>query len=171
MKGNLQASSKPGKGSTFTLTVPLRRSIRNDTPIEHSGQLGTEGLSVLVVEDNAVNQMVIGALLKKLAVSVTLASSGEEALELLQSSDALPDLVLMDCEMPGLDGYETTRLIRGLEQQHSRPALPILALTAHATTEHRERCFGCGMNDHVSKPVTLAQLKEKLLQWAAPDAS
>ncbi|MED5432112.1 MAG: response regulator, partial [Pseudomonadota bacterium] len=55
--------------------------------------------------------MVIGALLKKLAVSVTLASSGEEALEQLQSSDALPDLVLMDCEMPGLDGYETTRLI------------------------------------------------------------
>lgn len=172
MKGNLEANSKKDKGSTFTLTVPLRRSNKNDSPQERSGQYGTEGMNVLVVEDNAVNQMVIGALLKKLSVSVTLASCGEEALELLQNADALPDLVLMDCEMPGLDGYETTRLLRRLEQQRSRPPLPVVALTAHATTEHRERCFACGMNDHVAKPVTLEQLKEKLLEWSAsPDTS
>ena len=168
MQGRLEARSKPAKGSIFTLTVPLQRSEKNENQPERPAQHGTEGLRVLVVEDNAVNQMVIGALLDTLSVEVKLASSGEEALQAISQQQGFADMVLMDCEMPGLDGYQTTRLIRDLESQLGREPLPILALTAHATTEHRERCFACGMNDHISKPVTRSQLKEKLLQWSPP---
>ena len=166
MNGQLQAHSEQGVGSIFTLMIPLQRSAMDTDSNEQTVQLGIESLHVLVVEDNAVNQMVIGALLKKLAVRTTLTSSGQEALALLERSDDLPDIILMDCEMPDLDGYQTTRMIRELEKRQRRQRTPILALTAHASTEHRERCFVSGMDDHVPKPVTLEQLREKLVEWA-----
>lgn len=166
MQGRLEAQSEPGKGSTFTLTIPLQRSAMNQARREPPADQDTESLHVLVVEDNAVNQMVIGALLKKLAIKTTLTSSGAEALALLEDPDRQPDLILMDCEMPNMDGYQTTRLIRELEQREKRDRIPILALTAHASTEHRERCFASGMDDHVSKPVTLDLLRRKLREWA-----
>ena len=168
MEGRLEAHSQPGKGSTFILSIPLKRSVMDHSQAEPKAQQDTANLDVLVVEDNAVNQMVIGALLKQLSVRATLTSSGEEALALLENQQFTPDIILMDCEMPDLDGYQTTRLIRELEERDKRRRIPILALTAHASTEHRERCFVSGMDDHISKPVTLAQLRHKLLEWATP---
>lgn len=165
MQGRLEVRSQLGKGSTFTLQVSLTLSSRQLPAEPGNTQRDTDGLHVMVVEDNAVNQMVIRALLDKLSVKVTLASSGEEALELLSQQQLEPDLVMMDCEMPGLDGYETTRLIRRWEEKQGRTPIPILALTAHASIEHRERCFACGMNDHITKPIPLARLEQKILEW------
>ncbi|MCK0152704.1 ATP-binding protein [Alcanivorax sp. S6407] len=167
MEGRLEAHSEPGKGSTFTLSLPLKRSVMDAT--QHPPVTGQKlaNLQVLVVEDNAVNQMVIGALLKQLSVSATLTSSGAEALEKLQAQSVSPDIILMDCEMPDMDGYQTTALIRQLENRENHPRIPILALTAHASTEHRERCFASGMDDHIAKPVTLDQLRQKLQQWSS----
>lgn len=167
MQGRLEAHSVRGKGSTFSLSIPLQRGVMD--PAENKPQTlqDTASLQVLVVEDNAVNQMVIGALLKQLAINTTLTSSGAEALKLLEEPTFCPDLILMDCEMPDLDGYQTTQLIRDLESREKRRRIPILALTAHASTEHRERCFASGMDDHISKPVTLEQLRQKLLEWTS----
>ena len=90
-----------------------------------------------MVEDKCVNQMVIGALLKQLSVKTTLTSSGLEALALLEDRKLAPDVILMDCEMPDLDGYQTTGLIRELESRENRPRTPVLALTAHASNDTR----------------------------------
>ncbi len=167
MEGRLEVHSEQGHGSTFTLSIPLKRGApqHDDGPGSTPLPSQTNPLHVLVVEDNAVNQMVIGALLKQLSVKTTLTSSGLEALALLEDRKLAPDVILMDCEMPDLDGYQTTGLIRELETRENRPHTPVLALTAHASNEHRERCFASGMDDHISKPVTLDQLRRKLQEW------
>lgn len=170
MGGRVSATSMPEQGSTFSFSVRLTCS-KPPTPQElYPNPQHLSGMRVLVVEDNAVNQMVIWALLKRLGIYARIASSGEETLSLFHSDDINFDLVLMDCEMPGLDGYATTEAIRAWEQQHQRTPIPVIALTAHAMDEHRERCFASGMNDHLGKPVTLKKLMDVLSQWApAPD--
>lgn len=105
---------------------------------------------VLVVEDNELNQLVIQGLLKKAGVQVTIASHGREAVEILARTQAF-DLVLMDIQMPVMDGHEATRHIRhDLQIVH----LPIIGLTAHALSEERQRCLDSGMNDFITKPVS-----------------
>ena len=115
---------------------------------------------VLLVEDNPVNQMVAKGMLHKLGCQVLLAQHGGEALELLENMR--PDLVLMDCNMPVLDGYETTRRIR---QQAHWQSLPIIALTANALSDERERCRAAGMNDYLAKPFRKEELAALLDQW------
>jgi two-component system, sensor histidine kinase SagS len=115
---------------------------------------------VLLVEDNPVNQLVAKGMLHKLGCDVQLANHGGEALELLEQQ--LPDLVLMDCNMPVLDGYETTRRIR-LHPEWCD--LPIIALTANALSDERERCRAAGMNDYLAKPFRKEELAALLSQW------
>lgn len=117
---------------------------------------GFAGKRVLVAEDNPINQRVVGALLERLGIRVSLAADGSEALE-LESSGA-HDLILMDCQMPVLDGYGATRAIRGRERQLGLPAVPILALTAHALEGERERCLEAGMDGYLTKPIRPAEL-------------
>jgi CheY-like chemotaxis protein len=118
------------------------------------------------VEDNAVNQIVARRLAEQLGCAVTVAASGEEAL-LLAARERF-DLVLMDCQMPGLDGYETTREIRRLEA--GKQPTPIIALTASVLAGEREKCLAHGMNDFLSKPLTRSALAEMLARWL-PGAS
>ncbi len=125
---------------------------------------------VLVAEDNSVNQMVIVGMLKKLGVQYTLATNGEIALQKLQDDSAQFDLVLMDCEMPLLDGYTTAQRFREFERQHHLPHTPIIALTAHVLQEHQVKTQQAGMDDHIGKPLEFNTLKEKLVQYLA-DAS
>lgn len=127
------------------------------------------GKCVLVVEDNSVNQMVIAGMLKKLGVNYTIAANGEIALQQLQRENASFDLVLMDCEMPLLDGYATAQRYREYERQRHLPRLPIIALTAHVLQEHQIRTQQAGMDDHIGKPLEFTTLKEKLLERLAPD--
>jgi len=122
---------------------------------------------VLVVEDNHVNQLVIANMLKSLGLEVETASNGVIALECMHQRDY--DLILMDCQMPEMDGYQATARIRQL-QRDDQANIPIIALTANAMAEDRERCLAAGMNDYLSKPVTLKILREKLLLWLPPAA-
>jgi CheY-like chemotaxis protein/HPt (histidine-containing phosphotransfer) domain-containing protein len=120
---------------------------------------------ILVAEDNQVNQEVCRQMLEGLGCRAHMVSNGAQALQAL--SEASYDLVLMDCQMPELDGYEATRAIREREAETDGPARHqiIVALTAHAMEGDRERCLAAGMNDYLSKPFTLRQLQETLARW------
>ncbi|MBZ0153876.1 MAG: response regulator [Planctomycetes bacterium] len=121
---------------------------------------------VLVVEDNAINQTVARRMLEQLGQTVHLAGNGIEALAALQQASF--DLVLMDCQMPEMDGFEATRRIRAGE---APPRLPIIALTANSLKGDRERCLAAGMDDYLSKPIRMADLSTLLRRWLAPAAA
>lgn len=122
------------------------------------GRLSFSGVRVLVAEDDPINQRVARRMLGSLGCTVVVASNGQEALDLLDK--ATFDLVFMDCQMPLLDGYEATKLLRQIEHESSEEThLPVVAMTAYALQGDRERCLEAGMDDYVSKPVELATLK------------
>ena len=126
---------------------------------------------VLVAEDNSVNQMVISGMLKKLGIRSTLAGNGQMALALLKENHNRFDLVLMDCEMPVLDGYATTRALRSFEQERQLAALPVIALTAHVLQEHQQQAQAAGMNDHIGKPLEFGLLREKLMEFLGAESA
>ena len=122
---------------------------------------------VLLVEDNSVNQLVALGQLRKLGHDCVIASSGAEALSVLPGGNF--DVVLMDCSMPGMDGYETTRRIRQL--QGDAATLPVIAITAHALAGEREKCLAAGMNDYLAKPVSIEQLGAMIKLWTSKDSA
>ena len=131
------------------------------------------GRRVLVVEDNSINQVVARDMLQNLGLFVTLADSGEQALDLLEVEQF--DAVLMDIQMPGMDGYQTTAQIRA-NPRFAGQHLPIIAMTAHAMKSDRDKALSAGLDDHISKPVDVSQLTGVLLRWlaslpAAPSAA
>jgi CheY-like chemotaxis protein len=175
MGGCIGVNSQEGRGSSFWFTAAFERSepaapvsagaARSEavsTPIAaaRSGlrQIG-HGERVLVVEDNSTNREVILAQLKKLGYEGEAVVNGAKAVEAVQRRAY--SLVLMDCQMPVMDGFEATRLIRDSNQPH----LPIIALTASAMSSDRDRCLRVGMDDYLSKPWELPQLAEMLLKW------
>jgi signal transduction histidine kinase/CheY-like chemotaxis protein len=173
MGGRLEAESSPGKGSVFHFTVPLRPVVPSGSAPDSAVAPGRGetalNLRVLVVEDNAVNRKIIAAQLAQLGCACSIAIDGEEALAALQSAP-LPDVILMDCHMPKLDGWETTRRIRGWSgdehpNRQRAATLPIIALTAAALPEERKRCLDAGMNDFLAKPIKLAELHRALLPF------
>ncbi len=166
MGGGIGLNSRPGQGTTFWFTACMKKSSAPPVPAREAAENapGFEGLRVMVVEDNSVNQMVIAGMLHKLGIEPTVCSQGEEALALLAQGEGT-DIILMDCEMPVMDGYETTRRIRRHESEAGLPAVRIIALTAHAVQEYREKCATVGMNDFLAKPLTLAELRAKLERW------
>ncbi len=137
-------------------------------PAEADGKLGAR---VLLAEDNEVNQEVAVAVLESLGCVVQAVGDGSLAVEKLESEDF--DLVLMDCQMPGMDGFAATRAIRELEEAEGAKRLPIIALTAHAQPSDREECLAAGMDDYVTKPFSKADLRAVIKKWAggaAPEA-
>ncbi|HEX5959993.1 MAG TPA: ATP-binding protein [Rhodanobacteraceae bacterium] len=118
---------------------------------------------VLLVEDHPVNQKVAQKLLERLGLSVDVADNGEVALEKMNRQDYA--MVLMDCQMPVLDGYSTTRRIREIENEQGKPRLPVIAMTAHAMSGDRERCLQAGMDDYLSKPLDRQLLEQTLARW------
>jgi CheY-like chemotaxis protein len=116
----------------------------------------TPRLKALLAEDNAVNQLVACKLLAQLGVEVEMAANGEEAIEALRGTHF--DLVLMDCQMPVMDGFEATRRIRDRASGVLNPLVPIVAMTANAMRGDRERCLDAGMSDYLSKPVNPVEL-------------
>jgi len=152
-EGSIRVDSEPGEGSTFTVTLlfdaapaPVLEAAR---PLVHETATAA-GARLLVVEDNLVNQKVVLAMLRKYKYSIDVAMDGQEALAKLEEAERPYDLVLMDVQMPVLDGLEATRVIRR-EPRFDR--MPIVAMTAHAMTGDRERCLQAGMNGYLSKPV------------------
>ena len=122
-----------------------------------------EDFRILVAEDNSISTKVIRGMLNKLNLRPDTASNGEEALAAIKAQPY--DLVLMDCEMPVLDGFHATRQLRQWEAAAGRPRTPIVALTAHILSEHRERAREAGMDGHMAKPVELSQLRELIDRW------
>ncbi len=131
-------------------------------PIKPNTPSVITNLNVLVAEDNAVNRMVIEGLLNKFNIEPSFAENGVEALEMVTLENERYDLIFMDCEMPEMDGFEATSKIRDWEQNHSHNPVPIIALTAHVETEHRQRVFDCGMNYYLPKPISIDRLTEGL---------
>ncbi|MAZ87242.1 MAG: hybrid sensor histidine kinase/response regulator [Cellvibrionaceae bacterium] len=124
-----------------------------------NAQVNFSNLRVMVAEDNAVNRMVIKGLLGKLQIEPVLMENGKLAWEECIHAEKPYDMILMDCEMPEMDGFEATRRIRQYEKENGVAATPIVALTAHAMEEHREAVYACGMNHFLCKPITLVELK------------
>lgn len=119
---------------------------------------------VLLAEDNPVNRMVATEMLEVLGCAVTSAGNGEEALQCWR--DAAYDLVFMDCQMPTMDGMEATRRMRAAERQQASGAhTPIVALTANALPSDRLDCLAAGMDDHLAKPFSIAELDERISHW------
>ncbi len=173
MGGTIRVESNPGQGSTFSYTTNLLPAIVRTTveaPETASTSTLTESGSprrVLVADDNEINQVVACKFLQKLGYQVEVARNGKEAIESLVRTNY--DAVLMDCEMPVMDGYEASRCIREGELKGSR-RMPIIALTGNASPEDAQRCKEAGMDDVVTKPVTLGTLRttlERLLQATA----
>ncbi|WP_221794094.1 ATP-binding protein [Oceanobacter mangrovi] len=125
------------------------------------------GYTLLVVDDHSINRAVVAGLLEDSGAEIIEASDGEEAVEIFrQAQQQRPvDLILMDCHMPGLDGYEATRQIRQLENSLQLEETPVVALTAAAMSGEKEKCLACGMNDYISKPLDPARLYEVLKRY------
>jgi two-component system sensor histidine kinase/response regulator len=165
MKGTVGATGEPGKGSVFWLSLPLGKVT---DPHDADTMLSAEqlierdhcGATVLLVEDEPMNQAVALALLRDIGLDPVLATDGLEALRRIETQDFA--LVLMDMKMPRLDGLQATTAIRALP---GREHLPIVAMTANAFREDRERCLAAGMNDFIGKPFHVDELCEKLLRW------
>ncbi len=119
-----------------------------------------EQCTVLIVEDNAINQLVTRGMLLKLGYQVRTADNGAEALEVLRNETI--DAVLLDCQMPVMDGFATCRALRNLP---GCQLLPVLAITAHSHSGDRERCLAAGMSDYLAKPVKFEQLRNLLHDW------
>lgn len=123
-----------------------------------------QGKNVLIAEDNQVNQMVIVGMLKRLGMTADIAKNGEEALALYQQNYERYQLVLMDCEMPEIDGYQATQQIRAFEHEYNLKSVTIVALTAHAMRDQQQRCVQAGMDDFLTKPLAFERLKQLLMQ-------
>ena len=186
MGGDIRVESQPGQGSCFSFTARLglqagsagtaephpegvpgasgqdRRALRDESLEAHKASL--RGARILLVEDNLINQELARDLLGRAGIEVTVAEDGQQAIDILARASF--DGVLMDCQMPVLDGYAATAILR---RQHRLRGLPIIAMTANAMAGDRDKALAAGMDDHIGKPINVAEMFATLARWISPD--
>ncbi|MDT0594706.1 PAS domain-containing sensor histidine kinase [Glaciecola petra] len=170
MGGKISAYSEEGVGSTFTLHLPFKVAKEHKNPLTISQQVQGQSTDdvfknkhVLVVEDNEINQVIVTNMLEQLGLEFSVAEDGLEAIETMTNSESNKfDMILMDCQMPRMDGYETTQVIRTSPALDRFKNIPIIALTANAMVGDREKCIKAGMNDYIAKPLAKNILVAKL---------
>ncbi len=178
MNGNMQVKSTPGNGSVFTVSLPFSLSpptsifsLPVETPDEDQDNIPVAGLimqnpltdkTILIVDDDPVNREIVAAFIEKTGAGTYEADSGTKAVEQLSSSRF--HLVFMDLEMPGMDGFETTRKIRRLQIPWASD-IPVIALTGHDPAQIQDKCLNAGMNDCLTKPVNMQDLTKILDKW------
>jgi len=183
MNGSMSIASEPGKGTTVSLTLPLpiadpaelpsaedrtrqaepSRVVQGRREPPSVEQAQKEGTLILVVDDHPVNRMLIERQVRALGYAEISASDGREALKLWSSGRFR--LVITDCNMPEMDGYELARSIRGIEETTRQERTTIIACTANALKGEAENCYAAGMDDYIAKPIELAMLRQKLDHW------
>ena len=163
MSGSVEVSSKPGSGTEFVVTIPCRlcgsaaKEEKTETARDFTGK------RILLAEDNEMNQMIAEAILTEAGFAADIASNGEIAVQKIREAQPHTfDAVLMDIQMPVLDGYGAARQIRALEQEEGRERLPIIAVTANAFDEDRRLAADAGMDDHLAKPYDVPKMMETL---------
>jgi CheY-like chemotaxis protein len=182
MGGTIGVESELGLGSRFWFTANLQladsaaareaagpsalaSTTRDTAATKTATSAGTVDARVLLVEDNAVNQQVGVAMLRRLGCRVDLARNGIEAVSM--SGEQAYDVILMDCQMPEMDGFEATARIRAREGRTGASRIPIVALTANVMRGDRERCLTAGMDDYLAKPFKKVELVAMISRWAA----
>jgi len=172
--GQVLALSRPVLPAELLSKIDALIGTKNMSCMDNDGVLSHQenkadslsGVSVLVAEDNIVNQKVISAMLKKLGVMADIANNGSEAVAALSNPDHSYQLVLMDCQMPEVDGYVATRQLRRLEKESAQSSrIPVIAMTAHALPGDREKCMDAGMDDYITKPINLNLVKTVIEKW------
>lgn len=163
MHGQIKVDSRENEGTWFTVTLPLPadQNAGQETAGDAVTQPAHRRCRILLVEDNRVNQIVASGLLQKMGHEVDHAENGERALAALALKPY--DLVLMDCQMPVMDGYEATRRIR---QNPQWSQLPVIAVTANVMSGDREECLAAGMDDYITKPYNRKILGDVIQRWA-----
>jgi CheY-like chemotaxis protein len=165
MDGDIDFVSQEGAGSTFwfTVTLPKSQPVFQTTPVQDTiTSSESPGGRVLLVEDDIFNQFVAQKMLEASGFEVKVAADGKQALSALDNDKF--DVVLMDCQMPVMDGFEATSRIRQSPHQ-AYWNIPVIALTANATNADREKCLACGMNDYLSKPIDMTTLVKTVTKW------
>jgi len=164
MGGEITCESRLGEGSIFRLTLPFSLPESASDGVEEASDTAVlealQGMRVLVAEDNIINQMIVEEILTSAGIEVTLADNGIRALEALKEGRF--DVILMDIQMPEMDGLTATAQIRA---DHRYDNLPVLAMTANAAAEHQAESMSVGMNDHLTKPIDVNQLYNALKKW------
>lgn len=159
--------NKPVTGRILKVTLLEElahvRRIQADHPQDDKRAETLSPMRILVAEDHHLSQKVVRGMLSRLGMQAVTVDNGEDAVN--QAKEQAFDIILMDCEMPLMNGFEATRAIRQWEQENQRPPIPIIALTAHIMDEHKERSLECGMNDYLAKPIELSELRDMLIQW------
>jgi signal transduction histidine kinase/AmiR/NasT family two-component response regulator len=163
MKGEIDVASEPGKGSTFAVTVPLERLTGEAAPQapEDRAAVDIEGRRVLLAEDHPTNQKVVQLILESVGVQLVIVENGLEALKALKAETF--DVVLMDMQMPELDGLSATTLLRDHEAETGKPRTPVIMLTANALDEHVAASHAAGADAHLSKPIRAQALIEEIM--------